>query len=372
MKGQWIGRYEGTNSGTIVVNVDELPTSFRGVAYLSEGDPTLPPTAAVFQTPTKANNQRIKVEVAPVHPHTRFIDSWDRVKALYAPDVVVPKSADADITWTEDSLKLEWQTDIGTKGSCTLPKSKAGQPSELAATTKNWEEFKAFVSGLEGRDLFFRGQTCPWRLRSAYHRTGRADLFRFFNEDLPILHRQLSALTRHFFNLQSADENGSFVNLVQHHGYPTPLLDWTLSPYVAAFFAFRDAARREIGRAGDADKVRIYVFDQAKWCGHYNQVNNLGVSSLHFSLVSFLAINNERMIPQQAVSSMTNIDDVESYIKSKEAEKNTCYLDAVDLPISERRSVMKELQYMGITAGALFPGLDGACEDVKERRFGNM
>jgi len=30
---------------------------------------------------------------------------------------------------------------------------------------------------------------------------------------------------------------------------------------------------------------------------------------------------------------------------------------------------MNELAYMGITAGALFPGLDGTCEELKEKNF---
>jgi len=41
----------------------------------------------------------------------------------------------------------------------------------------------------------------------------------------------------------------------------------------------------------------------------------------------------------------------------------------IDLPLSERPHVMRELSVMGITAGTLFPGLDGACEELKERNF---
>ena len=32
---------------------------------------------------------------------------------------------------------------------------------------------------------------------------------------------------------------GSYMAYLRHHGFPSPFLDWTRSPYVAAFFAFR-------------------------------------------------------------------------------------------------------------------------------------
>lgn len=33
----------------------------------------------------------------------------------------------------------------------------------------------------------------------------------------------------------------SYMVYLRHHGFPSPLLDWTRSPYVAAFFAFEKA-----------------------------------------------------------------------------------------------------------------------------------
>ena len=86
------------------------------------------------------------------------------------------------------------------------------------------------------------------------------------------------------------------------------------------------------------------------------------------SIGEFLAIENERMIPQQAASIITNVDDVETYIRSVETNGKT-YLWAIDLRVSERRQVVRDLSYMGITAGSLFPGLDGACEELAERNF---
>jgi hypothetical protein len=117
----------------------------------------------------------------------------------------------------------------------------------------------------------------------------------------------------------------------------------------------------------ESDKVRIIVFDQAQWRADWSQIRQLVITGLHVSIGEYLAIENERMIPQQAASTITNVDDIESYITNK--SQTTPYLYAIDLPMRERKHVVQELGYMGITAGALFPGLDGACEELKERNF---
>jgi hypothetical protein len=188
------------------------------------------------------------------------------------------------------------------------------------------------------------------------------------SQDIQVLHRQLSAKTKHLFNLDNPKENGAFFSLVQHHSYPTPLLDWTFSPYVAAFFAYRGISNIEASKAKETEKVRIFVFDQEKWKTDWVQLQMLSPASPHLSLGEFLAIENDRTIPQQAASTVTNIDDIESYIKTKETDEKK-YLWAIDLPIRDRSQVVRELNYMNITAGSLFPGLDGACEELKEQFF---
>ena len=117
------------------------------------------------------------------------------------------------------------------------------------------------------------------------------------------------------------------------------------------------------------DKVRIHAFDQARWREEWSQILLVIAPDLHLSIGEFLAIENERMIPQQAASTVTNIDDIESYVISKENISKKKYLSAIDLPMGDRKDVVRELSYMGISAGSLFPGLDGACEELRERNF---
>ena len=101
----------------------------------------------------------------------------------------------------------------------------------------------------------------------------------------------------------------------------------------------------------------------------YQQHLHLATAELHLSIGEFMAIENERMIPQQAISTVTNIDDIESYISIYEQASTKTYLQAFDLPLKERDKVIQELRFMGITAGSMFPGLDGACKELKDRNF---
>jgi len=90
---------------------------------------------------------------------------------------------------------------------------------------------------------------------------------------------------------------------------------------------------------------------------------------IHLTLLEPLAINNPRALPQQSISAWTNVDDLESFIEITEKWTGKSYLRVIDLPASERKKAMQDLALMGITGGSMFPGLDGVCQQLKERYF---
>lgn len=364
MKGQWLGSTEGDIVGRIYINVDDLGDTYAGLAFILPDNGTLPSSAVPFVTSDKKSNTSFTAPTIPIDPRTGLTSTWPQIQHLY-PGIHHSSEADVNIHFTENNLHLTAKTNLGTTVISDIFKKPFSTVSDIAGEVKTWAGYKAFVSELLGQSILFRGQRKPWKLRTAFHRRGRYDLSRFQIDDIPLLHRHLSARTSHVFNLEIPNENGAFLSLAQHHGYPTPLLDWTYSPYVAAFFAFRNTPK-----STESDEfVRVYVFDQKLWKRHWGQLVQLNVAGLHLSVIEFLAIENERLIPQQAATTVTNVDDIESYIKEKEREKECSYLRAIDIRALERNSVMKELAFMGITAGSLFPGLDGACEELREKMF---
>lgn len=354
-----------------MVDIDWRGDHLSGIGILFD-DAGLPGSFVKFETADCSDTQSFKdLPVAPLDPFSAEIVNIDVLKQHYASngvDLTFPATANVNFALKNEHLEVDWLTAIGTSGAAKLPRSKATLPSEVApqADVHDWADFKRAVVSMEHGRFIFRGQPSVWRLRTAFHRTTRKDVFRFMAEDIPRLHQRLSGLTNHFFNLGDSQQNGAFWNLVQHHGYPTPLLDWSHSPFVAAFFAYRN----KIHDDDDANAVRIYAFDRHEWCKDFSQLGKIAPARPHFSILESLALENPRLVPQQALSSITNIDDIESYIKQREIEKGKTYLSAYDLPSENASAVLGELGMMGITAGALFPGLDGACEEWKYRNFG--
>jgi len=113
-------------------------------------------------------------------------------------------------------------------------------------------DLKQFVDYLYSDLLDFgtyiwRGQRCDsWKLKPTIDRlirdarTSHAQSWDFTSQHLATFKRATRG-RRNSITPAPTDENEWWA-LGQHHGLATPLLDWTSSPFVAAFFAFADLA----------------------------------------------------------------------------------------------------------------------------------
>jgi hypothetical protein len=181
MNGQWIGRYTGSNTGLLVVEIDDMGTHYEGRAFAYDDNPLLPGTVVLIKTPDKAKHYQQNLELFPINPRTGDPGTWDQIAQHFPAGTAFPRRADVTLNRTGKNLKVSWTTDMGTSGAVDIPKTRAAEPTEYQPLpdVTDWKQFKQHVNSLEHRRYIFRGQRQPLRLRTAYHRTERADLTRF-------------------------------------------------------------------------------------------------------------------------------------------------------------------------------------------------
>ena len=165
---------------------------------------------------------------------------------------------------------------------------------------EDWSDFKAtFHQHLpgwgEGQPIkghfLFRGQaSSEWGLVASFDRyisdpnlKARIDLNRRCLSDL---FRQLRALD---YNVDELDD-AKVAALGQHFGMPTRLLDWSESPYVAAYFAFESALNYE---HDGLDSVAVWVLNRDNF--------NSSIHSSQARIVDVLDIRNPRLGGQRGV-----------------------------------------------------------------------
>lgn len=238
----------------------------------------------------------------------------------------------------------------------------AKKSSTAPHTHMTWEEFKVFASS-QNDDFIYRGQAKSWPLQTSFHRTGYADLVSYLDKEMKEFEHHINSISSHPYNINDDNSLGALLNLAQHHGYPTPLLDWTKSPYVAAFFAFENESELTKG-----SKINIYTFNDKKWSKIAGKNANVRAPNIMVKTLELPGFNNPRVLPQQAITMYSNINDIESIIQNSEKQKGD-FLRRITIDVSEAKKAMRDLHLMGLTWGSLFPGFDGICKQLKTRHF---
>jgi hypothetical protein len=235
----------------------------------------------------------------------------------------------------------------------------------------SWNEFKSQASSDLSSDgaYIYRGQRdVNWGLTTTLHRTPLVreiqDVKTYADVIIPQVHEALEAWVGRSWNLLDPLGQAEFVAFLQHNGFPTPLLDWTFSPYIAAYFAFESVNPF----APQTDSVAIFSFNQKTWTSTFKQVYDYADFTPHVSILRPRFVGNHKMAIQQGCFTWSNVYDIEDHIRQN--ENNSIFLTKYEVDIRERPIVIRELSLMGISAIQLMPSVESVCKKALEDLIG--
>jgi hypothetical protein len=255
-----------------------------------------------------------------------------------------------------------------------------------AEVMDSWRTFMSHVSDItsghqQPPSFVFRGQAdVNWRLTPALIRLlpdvvsstlavaveGRA--LREFQAQAH-LHYDVSTLPSY----ASGPDLLDWWALMQHHGAPTRLLDWTHSPYVAAYFAAEQQPRTDgviyVVHAASAEAASIRSFGLGSQIDDAQLIDPESDPELVFAIPPRLTT---RMVTQQGLFSVSvGILGKHDELICRSCSGAGAALGVTSMrrwiiPASLKREFLRQLRIANIAAHSLFPGLDGLGRSVAE------
>lgn len=245
-------------------------------------------------------------------------------------------------------------------------------------TPTNWSQLREWLRNRRG--WAFRGQAdCSWGLVTHLERVTSYRACSSLNTASAeaIL---LGAFKRGAESLLSDEPlphtTIEWLALMQHHGAATRLLDFTLSPYVAAYFAIEDPtltcdrAIWAIDIAAIREKAAAllvpHVKDFAKQILAIQDWADGDMTPCRVALPCAPSRAHRRLASQQGIFMVPGYlgdsfeKNLEHTCDGELAEHVQCYL----MPSEWRGEVIEDLRKMNITRASLFPGLDGFSQSL--------
>lgn len=243
---------------------------------------------------------------------------------------------------------------------------------------QSWEEFLSLITDSPYRHWAFRGQrdaTAPLFSLLSRHLINYNIAPRAWAHQEERIVRIFKRKATHFLtHVPDPGDDFQWLSLMQDHGAPTRLLDFTWSPYVAAFFALHNATEEAaIWACNPAEinqdrklKVGRHVIDPAK-CNLEKSRNFSRYflrGGIPFAWMGEPHSMNRRLIAQSGTFVVPGILDepLDRILQNYPDPKKT--LIKLLLPLAIREKGMRELYRMNITQATLFPDLDGLARSL--------